>query len=120
MVYLNATPFWAFMPRPDTQDGIGRLLRRVVGYDGVMPAPERLKAVIRRLWWDKFTTEDTIRGVLEQVYHYRCVLVTQSPICEQPQVWDGHALLYLWTAIRAETICSKRATQGSLYQPNLS
>jgi hypothetical protein len=71
VVYLNATPFWAFMPRPDTQHGIGQLLRSLVRYDGTMPAPEQVKAVIRRVWWDKFTTKETIRGVLEQVYHFR-------------------------------------------------
>lgn len=71
VVYLNATPFWAFMPRPETQELTGRLLRRVVGYDGVMPAPEGLKRVLRSLWWDNFTTEDTVRGILKQVYPIR-------------------------------------------------
>ncbi|EIE19212.1 alpha/beta-hydrolase, partial [Coccomyxa subellipsoidea C-169] len=73
VVYLNATPFWAFMPRPETQEVTGRLLRRLVGYDGVMPAPEGLKRVLRSFWWDKFTTEDTVRGILKQVYAVRTV-----------------------------------------------
>ncbi|BDA49620.1 probable 2-hydroxy-6-oxononadienedioate/2-hydroxy-6-oxononatrienedioate hydrolase [Coccomyxa sp. Obi] len=71
VVYLNATPFWAFMPRPDTQELTGRLLRWLVRYDGVMPAPEGLKRIIRSLWWDRFTTEDTVSGILKQVYPLR-------------------------------------------------
>ena len=71
-IYLNATPFWAFMPRPDAPGLLGRLIRRVVPYDGRMPAPAPLKAAIRALWWDRFTTKDTIATVLRQVYHDRC------------------------------------------------
>lgn len=59
------------MPRPETQELTGRLLRRLVQYDGVMPAPEGLKRVIRSLWWDKFTTEDSVRSILQQVYRLR-------------------------------------------------
>jgi hypothetical protein len=66
--YLNATPFWAFYPATDNQGLTARVLRAVVPYDGVMPAPESLKAVIRRLWWDTFIQEDPIRTVLQQVY----------------------------------------------------
>ena len=71
-IYLNATPFWAFMPRPDAPGLAGRLIRRAVPYDGRMPAPAPLKAAIKALWWDRFTTKDTIRTVLRQVYHDRC------------------------------------------------
>ncbi len=45
-------------------------------YDGVMPAPEGLKSLIRRLWWDFFIQEDTIRTVLQQVYIDRCTPAT--------------------------------------------
>ena len=71
-IYLNATPFWAFMPRSDSRGPLGRLLRAVVPYDGTMPAPAWLKRIIRVLWWDRFTTKATIQTVLQQVYHDRC------------------------------------------------
>ena len=83
-IYLNATPFWAFMPRPDALGLLGRLIRRAVPYDGRMPAPGPLKAAIRALWWDRFTTKDTIATVLRQVYHDRCVAgCTQSCASEK-------------------------------------
>ena len=59
------------MPRSDTAGPLGRLLRAIAPYDGTMPAPAWLKRIIRFLWWDRFTTKDTIRTVLQQVYHDR-------------------------------------------------
>ncbi|CAL5220694.1 g2745 [Coccomyxa viridis] len=67
-LYLNATPFWAFTPSTSDRGIPAQILRAVVPYDGVMPAPEGLKSLIRRLWWDFFIQEDTIRTVLQQVY----------------------------------------------------
>ena len=60
--------FWAFNPPLDDQGLAARILRAIIPYDGVMPAPDPLKAVVRRLWWDTFVQEDTIRSVLQQVY----------------------------------------------------
>jgi len=81
VLYLNATPFWAFMPSASDRGITAQILRAIVPYDGVMPAPESLKSLIKRLWWDFFIQESTIRFVLQQVYIDRCTLHIPVHLC---------------------------------------
>jgi hypothetical protein len=68
VAFLNATPFWGWMPRLDAR--AESWVARVLPWDGALPAPPRLKAVLRKVWWDNFTKEDNVRRVLQLVYHH--------------------------------------------------
>ena len=100
-VYLNATPFWAFIP-PTSDRGItAQILRALVPYDGAMPAPEWLKSLIKRLWWDFFIQEETIHTVLQQVYIDRCTLASHQSArhlcCSKAVDSTGHVQYHSWT-----------------------
>lgn len=94
-LYLNATPLWAFTP-PTSDRGIpAQMLRAIVPYDGVMPAPKLLKSLIKRLWWDFFIQEDTIRTVLQQVYIDRCTPHPSHPLFVARSMWNNN-----WMSMR--------------------
>lgn len=67
VAFLNATPFWGWMPRLEERR-VG-LLGTVLRWDGRVPAPAPVKAALRRLW-DSFTREDNIRNILRTVYNH--------------------------------------------------
>lgn len=57
LVLLNATPFWGFLPpekaKTDAEAEADAAPRASWLWDGAVPAPGPLKAVIQRLWWDQ-------------------------------------------------------------------
>ena len=66
--FLNATPFWAFMPH---RESIPRALTALLPWDGSLPPPRPLRFLIQNIWWRALRQKRLLNSLLRLVYRNR-------------------------------------------------
>ena len=65
VVFLNATPFWSFMPHPETAP---RLLTAILPWNGALPVPRPVKLLVKSLWWNLLRQKRVLQYLVRTVY----------------------------------------------------
>ncbi|KAK9839381.1 hypothetical protein WJX84_005938 [Apatococcus fuscideae] len=66
--FLNATPFWAFMPQ---RESIPRALTALLPWDGTLPPPPPIRFLIQNVWWRALRQKRLLQSLLKLVYRNR-------------------------------------------------
>lgn len=65
VIFLNATPFWSFMPHPETAP---RLVTAILPWDGTLPVPRLARFLVKNLWWNLLSRRRILQGLVRTVY----------------------------------------------------
>ena len=71
VVFLNATPFWTFMPHPETAP---RLLTAILPWNGTLPVPRFVRFMVKNFWWRLLSSRRILKNLVRNVYANRWVL----------------------------------------------
>lgn len=74
--FLNATPFWAFMPH---RESIPRALTALLPWDGSLPPPKPIRFLIQNVWWRALRQRKLLQSLLKLVYRNRSVIILNLP-----------------------------------------
>ncbi|KAL3140722.1 hypothetical protein ABBQ32_005278 [Trebouxia sp. C0010 RCD-2024] len=65
VIFLNATPFWSFMPHPETAP---RLVTAVLPWNGTLPVPRLARFLVKNLWWSLLSRRRVLQSLVRNVY----------------------------------------------------
>ncbi|DBB17977.1 TPA: hypothetical protein ACH3X3_002978 [Trebouxia sp. C0006] len=65
VIFLNATPFWSFMPHPETAP---RLVTAILPWNGTLPVPRLARFLVKNLWWNLLSRRRILQSLVRNVY----------------------------------------------------
>ena len=74
VIFLNATPFWSFMPHPETAP---RLVTAILPWNGTLPVPRLARFLVKNLWWNLLSRRRILQSLVRNVYADKYVSVSR-------------------------------------------
>ncbi len=73
VIFLNATPFWSFMPHPETAP---RLVTAILPWNGTLPVPRFARFLVKNLWWNLLSRRRILQALVRNVYADKYVSIS--------------------------------------------
>ena len=73
VIFLNATPFWSFMPHPETAP---RLVTAILPWNGTLPVPRLARFLVKNLWWNLLSRRRILQALVRNVYADKYVSIS--------------------------------------------